>query len=175
MVPDVYSVCFSPITEMFPVIIEAVFSVFISIVVGCIKPFTPEFFPRVFCFGLFKIAYIPGTVKLPVLFSIWYVRSPANCCRSLPFTKFAVWIFDMDNRTFPVLIASAHTKPPYNNVVQVFTPDRFLLYFLCSAYVCPTQRSDQHTFSGRRSAYPACSAKDSSCSAAYVQGWPRSP
>ena len=175
MIPDIYPVCFSPITEMFPVIRKAVFSVFISIVVGCIKPFTPEFFPRVFCFGPFIIAYIPRTVKLPVLFSVGNVSSAANNCRCLLFMKFAVWIFDMDNRTFPVLIASAHNKPPYNYVVQVFIPDRSLLYFLCSAYVCPTQRSDQHTFSGRRSAYPACSAKDSSCSAAYVQGWPRSP
>lgn len=84
----------------------------VSIVERGIKPFASKFISCIFLLDPSVVTYIPRTVILPILFSIWNISSSPYNSRRLSFTKFVVLIFEVNYFTFSMLIASAHKPTP---------------------------------------------------------------
>ena len=85
----------------------------VSIAVRGIKPFAPKFISCVFWHNPSVVTYIPRTVILPILFSVWNISSSPYSRSRLSFTKFTVLFFEVNDFTLSVLIASAHKITPY--------------------------------------------------------------
>ena len=109
---DIESIGFLPVTKLASVICKIILSISSGDAVSGIKPVMPEFIPCIlFDYRPCIITDIPRTILFSVLSAVWNIDSASHRRRCLSFAESAVLLFHMNQRTFSMLIASAHKTP----------------------------------------------------------------